>query len=59
MCIRIFNKLPAHIANLVGSKKTFISALRKYLADKSLYSVEEFLNESFSQKNKLGVIIFN
>jgi hypothetical protein len=45
MCIRIFNKLPAHIANLVGSKKTFISTLRKYLADKSLYSVEEFLNE--------------
>ena len=45
MCIRIFNKLPAHITNLVGSKRIFISTLRKYLADKSLYSVEEFLNE--------------
>jgi len=45
MCIRIFNKLPNHIANLVGSKRTFISTLREYLVDKSLYSVEEFFNE--------------
>lgn len=45
MCIRIFNKLPTHIANLVGSKRTFIFTLRKYLVDKSLYSVEEFFNE--------------
>ena len=45
MCIRIFNKLPNHIANLVGSKRAFISTLREYLVDKSLYSVQEFFNE--------------
>jgi len=45
MCIRIFNKLPTCIANLVGSKRKFFFTLRKYLVDKSLYSVEEFFNE--------------
>jgi hypothetical protein len=45
MCIRIFNKLPEHIANLVGNKMIFISTLRQYLVSKSLYSLEEFLND--------------
>jgi hypothetical protein len=45
MCIRIFNKLPEHIANLVGNKRTSISALRQHLVSQPLYSLEEFLND--------------
>jgi hypothetical protein len=45
MSIRIFNKLPEHITNLAGNKKIFISTLRQYLVSKSLYSLEEFLND--------------
>jgi len=43
--IRIFNKLPEHVTNLAGKKKIFISTLRQYLVSKSLYSLEEFLND--------------
>ena len=45
MSIRIFNKLPEHVKNLAGNKKIFISTLRQYLVSKSLYSLEEFLND--------------
>jgi len=45
MSIRIFNKLPEHITNLAGNKKIFVSTLRQYLVSKSLYSLEEFLND--------------
>ena len=45
MSIRIFNKLPEHITNLAGNKKIFISTLRQYLVSKSLYSLEDFLND--------------
>jgi len=45
MSIRIFNKLPEHVTNLAGNKKMFISTLRQYLVSKSLYFLEEFLND--------------
>jgi len=45
MGIRIFNKLPEHITNLAGNKKIFITTLRQYLVSKSLYSLDEFLND--------------
>jgi len=45
MSIRIFNKLPEYVTNLAGNKKIFISTLRQYLVSKSLYSLEEFLND--------------
>ena len=45
MGIQIFNKLPEHITNLTGNKKIFITALKQYLASKSLYSLDEFLND--------------
>jgi hypothetical protein len=42
MTIKIFNELPEYIAELVGDKKRFISTLKKYLVDKSYYSLEFF-----------------
>ena len=45
MCIRIFNKLPEYIANIVGNKKIFISTLSQYFVSRSFYSIEEFLND--------------
>ena len=33
MCIRIFNKLPEYIANIVGNKNIFISTLSQYLVN--------------------------
>jgi hypothetical protein len=45
MCIRIFNKLPEYIANIVGNKKIVILTLGQYLVSKSFYSIEEFLND--------------
>jgi abortive infection bacteriophage resistance protein len=46
MSIRILNKLPEYIANLIGNKRIFIATLRQYLVKKkSFYSLEEFLNE--------------
>jgi hypothetical protein len=45
MSIRIFNKLPKYIANLVGNKRIFIATLRQYLVKESFYSLEEFLND--------------
>ena len=45
MGIRIFKKLPEHIPNLARNKKIFITTLRQYLVSKSLYSLDEFLND--------------
>jgi hypothetical protein len=42
---KIFNELPEYIAQLIVDKKNFISILKKYLADKSFYSHEEFIND--------------
>jgi hypothetical protein len=33
MCVRIFNKLPEYIANIVANKKIFISTLSQYLVN--------------------------
>jgi hypothetical protein len=43
--IKIFNELPEHTAELVEDKKHFISTLKKYIVDKSYYSLEEFFND--------------
>jgi hypothetical protein len=37
----ICNKLPDDLAALVSNKKCFLLQLKKYLTDKSFYSVEE------------------
>jgi hypothetical protein len=44
--IKVFNKLPKFITDLVLDKKSFIVWLEKYLIKKSFYSVEEFLNDN-------------
>jgi hypothetical protein len=44
--VKVFNKLPKFIADLVLDKKRFIVSLEKYLIKKSFYSVEEFLNDN-------------
>ena len=43
--IKIFNKLPKSIADLVLVKGHFIASLEKYLLKKTFYSVDEFLND--------------
>jgi hypothetical protein len=45
MSIRIFNKLPEYIANLIGNERIFIATFRQYLVKNSFYSLEEFLND--------------
>jgi hypothetical protein len=42
---KIFNELPEYTAEIVGDKKHFISILKKYLVNKSYYSLEEVLND--------------
>ena len=42
--IKIFNKMPDHIAESDFRKKCFISNLRKYLIDKAFFSNEEHMN---------------
>jgi len=44
MSIKIFNKLPDHITDSIGNKRSFISRLNRYLVNKSLYSIDEFMN---------------
>jgi hypothetical protein len=44
--IKIFNKLPKHIAYSLNNKKQFIRKLKNLLLDQSFYSVNEFLNYS-------------
>jgi hypothetical protein len=55
MCIRIFNKFPDYIANTVGNKNTFMWTLNQYLASKSSYSTDEFLNDQHTPV-RLGVV---
>jgi hypothetical protein len=43
MSIRIFTELSEYTAQLVGDKNRFISTLKKYLVNKSFYSLEESL----------------
>jgi hypothetical protein len=40
--IKIFNKLPVCIAQLVTDKKHFISVLKGFLITEAFYSVNEF-----------------
>jgi hypothetical protein len=44
--IKIFNKLPKHIADSLNNKKQFIRKLKNLLLNQSFYSVNEFLNYS-------------
>jgi hypothetical protein len=44
MSIKIFNKLPDHITDSIRNKRSFISRLNQYLVNKSLYSLDEFMN---------------
>jgi hypothetical protein len=46
MNVKVFNKLPKHIADSLGNKKQFIRKLKTLLLDQSFYSVNEFLNYS-------------
>jgi len=41
MLTQIFNELPQYISELLVNKKCFISNLKKYLINKSSYSLEE------------------
>jgi hypothetical protein len=41
--INIYNKLPDDLAKIVSNKQ-FLLQLKKYLADKPFYSLEEYLN---------------
>ena len=43
--IKIFNKLPKSIADLVYNNRRFIAYLEKYLLKKTFYSVDYFLND--------------
>jgi hypothetical protein len=42
--IKIYNKLPDVIAELVINRKSFLLQLRNYLIDKAFYSIEEYMN---------------
>jgi hypothetical protein len=48
MSIKIFNKLPDHIMDSRENKRSFISRLKQYLVNKSLYSLEEFMNDKIT-----------
>jgi hypothetical protein len=45
MSTQIFNELPKYTAELLVDKKCFISNLKKYLVNRSFYSLEEFIND--------------
>ena len=45
MSIKIFNKLPEHITDSIRNKRRFITRLKQYLINKSLYSLEEFMSD--------------
>jgi hypothetical protein len=45
-CINIFNKLPEDLAILIQNKRQFLLQLKKYLMDKSCYSLQEFFEHS-------------
>jgi hypothetical protein len=40
--LKLFNHLPQNIKILANEKKTFKSALKRFLTSKSFYSVEEY-----------------
>jgi hypothetical protein len=42
--VNIYNKLPDDIAELILNKKRFLLQLKKYLTDKPVYLLEEYLN---------------
>ena len=42
--ISIFNKLPAHIKDLLNDKKQFVSGMERSLIIWPFYSISEFLN---------------
>ena len=48
--INIYNKLPNTLAELVSSKTTFISQLKKYSIDNPFYSLDEFLELQMTKK---------
>jgi len=43
--VRIYNKLPYNIAELILQNKGFLTNLKKYLLEKAYYSVEEHMND--------------
>jgi len=43
--VRIYNKLPYNIAELILQNKSFLTNLKKYLLEKAYYSVEEYMND--------------
>jgi len=43
--LRIYNKLPNNIAELILQNKGFLTNLKKYLLRKAYYSVEEYMND--------------
>jgi len=43
--VRIYNKLPNNIAELILQNKGFLTNLKKYLLEKARYSVEEYVND--------------
>jgi hypothetical protein len=45
MSIKVFNKLPGFVADIVSDKTRFILTLKKYLIEKSFYSLEDFIND--------------
>jgi hypothetical protein len=48
MSIKIFNRLPDYITDSRENKRSFISRLKQYLVNKSLYSLEEFMNNKIT-----------
>jgi hypothetical protein len=45
MGIKVFNKLPGFIADIVSDKRRYILTLKKYVIEKSFYSLEDFIND--------------
>jgi len=43
--VRIYNKLPYNIAELILQNKGFLTNLKKYLIEKAYYAVEEYMND--------------
>jgi hypothetical protein len=45
MNIKVFSKLPGFIADIVSDKRRLILTLKKYLIEKSFYSLEDYIND--------------
>jgi len=52
------NKQTNMIAELVSDKKCFLLQLKKYLTDKPIYSVEEYLNAQQTCDERQNVVMF-